>query len=225
MALVYTSVSGAPGDSFDHPTVNASRNVLLQDVTPGTALPDGDYIGEPLVWSEGGWQGGSVVHVEQVTAIASDQALAMTGGAAIYAETNAAGIALYADATATTVGFQGSTLRCDAAGCLLQHVDALTFLRITDTQLEAAGGLTMTLSAAGAGVALSASGADLGCGPGQSVRVSVNGVSRVEADDNGVGFLAAAPVPRQSITGATTQDQVDSIVAALVAFGLATDDR
>lgn len=39
------------------------------------------------------------------------------------------------------------------------------------------------------------------------------------------GFLGAAPVVRQSITGATTQDQVDSLVAALVAFGLVSDDR
>lgn len=40
-----------------------------------------------------------------------------------------------------------------------------------------------------------------------------------------VGFLGAAPVPKQSITGATTQDQVDSLVAALVALGFVSDDR
>lgn len=52
-------------------------------------------------------------------------------------------------------------------------------------------------------------------------------------DDNGAswaatvkqGFFGAAPVVKQSITGATTQLQVDSIVAALVAFGLVSDDR
>lgn len=33
------------------------------------------------------------------------------------------------------------------------------------------------------------------------------------------------PAGKQSITGASTQDQVDSIVAALVALGLATDNR
>lgn len=40
-----------------------------------------------------------------------------------------------------------------------------------------------------------------------------------------IGFLGAPAVARQSITGATTQLQVDSIVAALVALGFATDDR
>jgi hypothetical protein len=40
-----------------------------------------------------------------------------------------------------------------------------------------------------------------------------------------IGMFGATPVPRQSITGATTQDQVDSLVAALVAFGLVSDDR
>jgi hypothetical protein len=33
------------------------------------------------------------------------------------------------------------------------------------------------------------------------------------------------PGPRPSITGTTTQEQVDALVAALVALGLATDDR
>lgn len=49
----------------------------------------------------------------------------------------------------------------------------------------------------------------------------------VSGDDHPtIGFLGVdPPVPRQSITGATTQDQVDSLVAALVALGLATDDR
>lgn len=37
--------------------------------------------------------------------------------------------------------------------------------------------------------------------------------------------LDVSPVAAQSITGASTQDQVDSLVAALVALGLATDDR
>lgn len=40
-----------------------------------------------------------------------------------------------------------------------------------------------------------------------------------------IGFLGAPAVARQSITGATTQLQVDSLVAALVALGFATDDR
>lgn len=50
----------------------------------------------------------------------------------------------------------------------------------------------------------------------------------LEAPDAGApraGFFGATPVAVQSITGATTQDQVDSLVAALVAFGMVTDDR
>src|SRR5690606_42132918 len=46
-------------------------------------------------------------------------------------------------------------------------------------------------------------------------------------DDPGgptLGFFAVPPVLRQSITGATTQDQVDSLVAALAALGLVTDE-
>jgi hypothetical protein len=40
-----------------------------------------------------------------------------------------------------------------------------------------------------------------------------------------IGFLGADVVTRRSITGTTTQEQVDSLVAALVALGLCSDDR
>lgn len=39
------------------------------------------------------------------------------------------------------------------------------------------------------------------------------------------GAMGATPVGRQSITGATTQTQVDSLVTALVNLGFVTDDR
>lgn len=40
-----------------------------------------------------------------------------------------------------------------------------------------------------------------------------------------LGFFQAAPVARPSITGATVQEQIDSLVSALVALGLVSDDR
>jgi len=43
---------------------------------------------------------------------------------------------------------------------------------------------------------------------------------------DGIGFFGEGPITaKQSITGATAQDQIDSIVTALVTFGLVTDDR
>jgi hypothetical protein len=40
-----------------------------------------------------------------------------------------------------------------------------------------------------------------------------------------IGMFGATPVPRQSITGVTEALQIESIIAALVAFGLVSDDR
>ncbi|HTV19974.1 MAG TPA: hypothetical protein VMG12_14915 [Polyangiaceae bacterium] len=40
-----------------------------------------------------------------------------------------------------------------------------------------------------------------------------------------IGFLGAFAVARQSLTGLDLQAQIDSVVDALVALGLATDDR
>lgn len=39
------------------------------------------------------------------------------------------------------------------------------------------------------------------------------------------GFLDAEPVERQSVEGATTQDQLDSLIAGLVLLGFVTDNR
>lgn len=46
-----------------------------------------------------------------------------------------------------------------------------------------------------------------------------------DANPPQIGFLGALPVAKQEITGATTQDQVDSIVLALVTLGLVIDAR
>lgn len=45
------------------------------------------------------------------------------------------------------------------------------------------------------------------------------------ADATGIAFNGNAPIAKPSITGATTQLQVDSLVSALVALGLVTDNR
>jgi hypothetical protein len=44
-------------------------------------------------------------------------------------------------------------------------------------------------------------------------------------DSATLGFFAQTPTPRPTVTGATTQDQVDSVIAALVALGLVIDGR
>lgn len=57
---------------------------------------------------------------------------------------------------------------------------------------------------------------------------AANLAAAIENADVSVQAFAAngeTPVGKQSITGALAQDQIDSIVAALVALGLATDDR
>jgi hypothetical protein len=40
-----------------------------------------------------------------------------------------------------------------------------------------------------------------------------------------MGFFGAAPIAQPSVTGVTTQDQVDALVDALAGLGLVTDDR
>jgi hypothetical protein len=42
--------------------------------------------------------------------------------------------------------------------------------------------------------------------------------------DNAIAFLGATPAARQSITGTTADEKIDSVIALLVAFGLGTDN-
>lgn len=50
-------------------------------------------------------------------------------------------------------------------------------------------------------------------------------VEKFRADIFGISFFGAAAVPTQSVSGTTLQEQVNSIVASLVNFGLFNDDR
>jgi len=47
----------------------------------------------------------------------------------------------------------------------------------------------------------------------------------LEGDSPTIGFIGAARVSRPSITGSTTGEQIDSLVEALVALGLVSDER
>jgi hypothetical protein len=104
----------------------------------------------------------------------------------------------------------------------------LSIVQLTNLNIVAAGDVffrgrapdpqASTLSMNGGGIVLEARA------PGV-VRIEQDASLRVRTDATGLGFFDALPVGVQSITGALPQDQIDSIVAALVAFGLATDDR
>lgn len=171
---MYTSQSGAEGDQFDHPTVNAQRTAVLQDVTPGTVLPDGEYDGEPFVWNGVEWGPQNIVRVQAIQAPGAGD-----------------GIQIAAD-----------------------HVE---FIVTNDWTVQS--------NASSNFIVLDTTGMLLFADAGQTIGVVIDGLDRFRADATGIGFLGAAPVARQSITGATEQQQIDSIVAALVALGLATDDR
>lgn len=69
------------------------------------------------------------------------------------------------------------------------------------------------------------------------IREPIAGITDADSDEfvtvqEGLAQLAASvaaavPAPEEvpSITGATEQEQIDSVIAALVALGVATDDR
>jgi len=100
-------------------------------------------------------------------------------------------------------------------------------------QVSGHGGLNLSAGAdvldadgQGSTLQLAAGHAQLDAGAvGGHVQLFAEGNPMVDASATELGFFGAAPVVRPTITGATTQLQVDSLVAALVALGLVIDGR
>lgn len=95
------------------------------------------------------------------------------------------------------------------------------------------GGMLLTsglapinLSGPGCSVSLNINGANMAVSSTERLFLSVDGAPVFDADINGIAFLGkSGTVLAQSITGGTTQQQVDSLVDALTEFGLCSDGR
>lgn len=212
MALVYTSGSGAPGDQFDHPTVNASRTVKLQEVSSGTTLPDGTYVGQPLTWDGSAWLGTSFVAVESVQAPVDATGLLSVSGSGVSA--GSSGVLINAT-SGQTVQIQTNAIQRFEAG------DSYASLVATDSSVSVNDVGEIDISTPGAVNISGSSSVSLAWSAG-TVNMTAAGLA---FGSTALGFFGATPVAQPSITGALPQDQIDSLVSALVALGLVTDDR
>lgn len=124
--------------------------------------------------------------------------------------------------------YAGEPLAWDGAAWIASPIIAVQSIGAQDpfagVSIDASAG-ALTLNGAGSSVTIAGTGPQMAALAGTTLALLVDGVQRFQADDTGLAFFGEPPVARPSITGATTQNQVDSIVAALVALGLVTDDR
>jgi hypothetical protein len=282
MPLAYTSDSGAENDQLEIPTsTGGSRFATLRDISGGgTVLPDGDYIGEPLVWDEAGWAGSEFVRFSDLKSPDGTGAF-LASEFSNFAIEPSNEFSVNANTGASTLVMNASAFAARGDVVQIAENSAINFLTLTSSTWDGAGVSVSLGSTSGAGLALNVAGVEIGCGTGQVLRLQTSGLVRFEGGDSyaqlvatdssvtvndvgeidistpgacnisgsssvslawsagavnmtaagiaigagSIGFFDAVPALQQSITGATTQDQVDSLVAALVALGLATDDR
>lgn len=118
----------------------------------------------------------------------------------------------------TVLGGQLIASNVDTATLVLQGVD------IFNASIEATN-FVYLLGCQSWGQAISVNFAPGPPGPTCWFDATTKGNASNQAPVVSNGVAAFSGLPTQSITGATTQQQVDSIVAALVGLGLATDDR
>lgn len=153
MALVYGATSGVAEDLVPLVTPTGSVQSRVLDMTSGTLLPDGSYVGQPAVWDGAAWVPLAI----------------------------------------------GDPLRVDV---ILPVVDTLVLSASASVTMETGfGGLSIDSSRL------------------QANHENINIVPlNLRFFDTGVGAT------RQSITGQSAGDIVESLIAALVGYGLATDD-
>lgn len=124
--------------------------------------------------------------------------------------------------------YAGEPLAWDGAAWIASNVIAVQSVAAQDPfagmSIDASAG-ALTLNGAGSSVTIAGTGPQMAALAGTELALLVDGVQRFRANDTGLAFFGEAPVARQSITGATAQLQIDSLVAAGVALGLWTDDR
>jgi len=177
MTLVLTQPSGAAGAVLELQTPSGTTLSHVQNLTSGTAIPDGSYVGQPVEWD-----GAAYVPLPPGDPLVLNQIQPQVGQTLLL-EGNAELIAL------------------DTTGSIdLTSGDALS-------------GATIGLNA----------GASLNLVSGGTMQLNAN--TSVQVSSTTLAFFNSDPVVKQTITGATAQLQIDSIVAALVAYGLAIDGR
>ena len=181
------------------------RRAASGDFVEVAELADGDYVGQPLRWDGSAWG-----------PLPDGQAL-------VFALLEALAELTIAAATNLSLHAPDGTLDLITDDFVLETSDPTTFVHLNPGAGLAGQGVVVNLIDA-AGVSFLELDSGL-------ARLEHSGAA-VQCDDAGVslaasaiGFFSASPVARPTITGATTQQQVDSLVSALVALGLVTDGR
>lgn len=238
MTLCLTSPSGPAGAIVELQTPSGVVKSPVVNVTSGTAIAPGSYVGEPVRWTgvvyapstgplvfdaidsrpETDFQINGDANLLLVTR--TDASLEATNGNA----TVTGIIATLRDSTGqSTARLTDIEARLEGASVVVNALagGSVTVTGDVSVALEATSVIASDVTEA-AVMSLDAGTAQLAWGPDTTFRADAAGaVMRATA----IGFFAASPVAQPTITGVTTQDQVDSLVAALVALGLVVDGR
>lgn len=206
---LYSAVDGivvplspaTPEDEGKFVGVDGDGNYALYDAGGGGggSLPDGTVEGAPLIWDPfaGGWVEGSYVVVSQVVGADDgwDNGLSLNSGSGGLA--GASGIYL------------GSFAQVEATNDIRIEVNSGGHYNLYGSTQTTQHGFTVTKNFGSTRIEALLLGTAAGYyGTGAAV-----------------GFFGAPLAPKQRIAGTTTQEQISSVVAALVAFGLVADAR
>lgn len=173
-------------------------NVTMEAIQVADDIAPGDYDGQPVKWDGAAY-----------VPLPLGQYLVYSG-ISIYGEVQVRGL---------DPSDNGGILLVSAAVCALDNNFG------GEVRIASTGGHVFAYPFGYTGISVPVNSTGFIGAPDSGGNAQLMVTTGLVADVPAIGFLGADVVVRQSITGATTQDQVDSLVTALVALGLVTDDR
>lgn len=196
---------------------------------PAAQIPAGSYVGQPVEWNGSAYVPLAIGDPLKFDAITATPAAPFALTADVINLTDTTGqsnlhiVDSLASLSATEARLQDPTNATIFSATAVAASIVSPFLNVgcTDGEVSMTGNLALTANGGTAAINLSATQAQIILGS-DGLLVDATGTN---VKGTKLGFFNHAPVVRPAITGVTTQNQVDSIVAALVALGLVTDGR
>lgn len=179
------------------------------DLPPGVVLPPGDFAGQMLYWDGAAWipapAGGIVVRTDGLTSVdPSSSTLNL----------NAVGAVLVGGTAQINDALGNAGLTASATGFQAAFADG-----VSPTVLVTGTAAGLVLSAASS-IEINTLGIAARTLVGTRFLVECNGDDRIQADDTGIGFFAAAPVAQPTVTVTDAFAALNSLLAGLSALGL-----
>jgi hypothetical protein len=225
MSLVLTVPSGPVGAVVELQTPGGSVKCPVASLTSGTSIANGTYDGQPVKWNGSAYVPLALGDSLVLQSVHSPAFLAIDGQV-VTLQSTAGDLDLLSSASisagAPDILMSGTnSVQLVAPSVNLVGTSSQILLDCVQTIVQADATSRLLVASGNIGVLCD----NIALQDALGVNLVTLSAAGIRINGAALGFFDAGPVARPTITGATTQLQVDSLVSALVALGLVVDGR